>query len=142
MLERASFRAKSDYLAKPLTASGRAVLTGAIEGRQKLPGSGAILFDAYGGAINRVAPGKTAFVHRNAICCIQYLSYSGGESWLDSTYASMRPHVSGMAYQNYIDQDLGDWRRAYYGANYHRLVTVQREVDPHHYFNFAQAIGH
>jgi FAD/FMN-containing dehydrogenase len=142
MLERASFRAKSDYLVKPLTASGRAVLTRAIERRQGLPGSGAILFDSYGGAINRVAPGKTAFVHRNAICCIQYLSYNGGEAWLDSTYSSMRPHVSGMAYQNYIDHDLGDWRKAYYGSNYRRLVEVQRRVDPHHYFNFAQAIGH
>jgi FAD/FMN-containing dehydrogenase len=100
------------------------------------------LFDSYGGAINRVAPGRTAFVHRDAICCIQYLSYNGGEAWLDSTHASMRPHVSGMAYQNYIDRDLGDWRRAYYGSNYSRLVRVQREVDPHHYFNFAQAIGH
>jgi FAD/FMN-containing dehydrogenase len=142
MLERASFRAKSDYLVKPLSASGRAVLTGAIEHRQGQPGSGAILFDSYGGAINRVAPGKTAFVHRNAIGCIQYLSYSGGKNWLDSTYARMRPYVSGMAYQNYIDRDLGDWRRAYYGANYQRLVEVQREVDPHHYFNFPQAIGH
>jgi FAD/FMN-containing dehydrogenase len=141
-LQRASFDAKSDYLVKPLSASGRAVLTHAIELRQGQPGSGAILFDAYGGAINRVAPGKTAFVHRNAICCIQYLSYNGGEAWLDSTYASMRSHVSGMAYQNYIDHDLRDWRRAYYGSNYRRLVGVQRRVDPHHYFNFAQAIGH
>ena len=142
MLERASFDAKSDYLVKPLSAAGRAVLTGAIERRQGLPGSGAILFDSYGGAINRVAPSKTAFVHRNAICCIQYLSYNGGTAWLDATYTSMRPHVSGMAYQNYIDRDLGDWRRAYYGSNYRRLVRTQREVDPHHYFNFAQAIGH
>ena len=142
MLERASFRARSDYLVKPLTASGRAVLTGAMERRQGLPGSGAILFDSYGGAINRHAPGKTAFVHRNAICCVQYLSYDGGEAWLDSTYASMRPHVSGMAYQNYIDHDLGNWRKAYYGANYRRLVGVRRRVDPHHYFDFAQAIGH
>lgn len=141
-LQRASFDAKSDYLVKPLSASGRAVLTRAIERRQGQPGSGAILFDAYGGAINHIAPGKTAFVHRNAICCVQYLSYNGGEAWLDSTYASMRSHVSGMAYQNYIDHDLRDWRRAYYGANYRRLVEVQRQVDPHHYFNFAQAIGH
>jgi FAD binding domain/Berberine and berberine like len=142
MLERASFRAKSDYLSKPLSAAGREVLTSAIERRQGQPGSGAILFDSYGGAINRVAPAKTAFVHRNEICCIQYLSYNGGASWLDSTYARMRPHVSGMAYQNYIDPSLHDWRHAYYGANYRRLARTQREVDPHHYFKFAQAVGH
>lgn len=142
MLERASFGAKSDYLVKPLSAAGRSALTGAIERRQGLTGSGAILFDSYGGAINRIAPGKTAFVHRNDICCIQYLSYSGGAAWLNQTYAAMRPYVSGMAYQNYIDADLTNWRHAYYGTNYPRLVEIQREVDPNHYFNFPQAIGH
>ena len=53
----------------------------------------------------------------------------------------MRPHVAGMAYQNYIDADLKTWRHACYGSNYHRLVEVQRNVDPHRYFRFRQAIG-
>ncbi len=141
MLERASFRAKSDYLTGPLSAAARAVLVRAIERRQGQPGSGAILFDSYGGAINRLSPQATAFVHRNAAACIQYLSYDGGSSWLDQTYAAMRPYVSGMAYQNYIDPQLRNWRQAYYGSNYARLVGVQRRVDPAHYFNFPQAIG-
>lgn len=141
MLERASFRAKSDYVNKPLSAAGRDVLVNAIERRQGQPGSGAILFDSYGGAINRVSPQATAFVHRNAAACIQYLSYDDGSSWLEQTYAAMRRHVSGMAYQNYIDPQLRNWRSAYYGSNYGRLVGVQRRVDPHHYFNFPQAIG-
>ncbi len=141
MLERASFRAKSDYLTGPLSAGARDALVRAIERRQEQPGSGAILFDSYGGAINRISPQATAFVHRNATACIQYLSYDGGSSWLDQTYASMRGHVSGMAYQNYIDPQLRNWRRAYYGSNYGRLVEVQRRVDPNHYFNFPQAIG-
>jgi FAD/FMN-containing dehydrogenase len=141
MLERASFRAKSDYVVTPLSDRGRAVLVRAIEQRQGLPGSGAILFDCYGGAINRVAPDATAFVHRNALACIQYLSYNGGASWLESTYGAMRPYVSGMAYQNYIDPGLQGWQDAYYGANYERLVGVQRRVDPNHYFRFPQAIG-
>jgi hypothetical protein len=140
-LPRASFNAKSDYLTGPLSATARGILVGAIERRQGQPGSGAILFDSYGGAINRVSPNATAFVHRNAFACIQYLSYNGGNAWLQSTYASMRRHVSGMAYQNYIDPALANWRQAYYGSNYSRLVKVQRRVDPHHYFSFRQAIG-
>ncbi len=141
MLERASFQAKSDYLTGQLSTTARGILVSAIERRQGQSGSGAILFDSYGGAINRKPPTATAFVHRNDLACIQYLSYNGGNAWLQATYASMRGHVSGMAYQNYIDPQLTSWRSAYYGKNYSRLVKVQRRVDPHHYFSFPQAIG-
>ncbi len=142
MLERASFHAKSDYLRSSLSTAGRAVLVDAIEARAAQPGSAAFLFDSYGGAINRIDPSATAFVHRDELCCIQYLSYDGGGEWLENTYSAMRPYVSGTAYQNYIDPSLKDWRHAYYGVNYPRLVALQREVDPHHYFDFPQAIGH
>ncbi len=140
-LQRASFNAKSDYVTHPLNAAGRATLISAIDARQDQTGSGAILFDSYGGAINRVAPGATAFVHRNALFCIQYLAYGGGASWLGVTHGMMRPYVSGMAYQNYIDASLKGWQRAYYGANYPRLLAVRKRVDPEHRFNFPQAIG-
>jgi FAD/FMN-containing dehydrogenase len=140
-LERASFRAKSDYVHKALPAAARQALMNAVEQKQGQPGSGAILFDSYGGAIGHVAPDATAFVHRGEICCIQYLAYDSSETWLSQTHARMRPYVSGMAYQNYIDPDLADWRQAYYGSNYARLVDVQRRIDPDHRFTFPQAIG-
>lgn len=140
-LQRDSFRAKSDYVTRPLSRSGREVLIAAVEARQGQPGSGAILFDSYGGAINRIAPRATAFVHRNALFCIQYLAYGGGASWLGQTHGRMRPHVSGMAYQNYIDPELKGWQDAYYGVNYPDLLAVRRRVDPGHHFNFPQAIG-
>jgi FAD/FMN-containing dehydrogenase len=141
VLERASFRAKSDYVTAPLPEQSRAVLIQAIERRQGQSGSAAILFDCYGGAINRVAPNASAFVHRDELACIQYITYDGGASWLESTYGAMRPYVSGMAYQNYIDPAQQQWQNAYYGSNYPRLLGVQRRVDPHHYFTFPQAIG-
>jgi FAD/FMN-containing dehydrogenase len=140
-LARASFRAKSDYVAKPLPPAARQVLVSQVEARAHIAGSGAILFDSYGGAINRVAPAATAFVHRNALFCIQYATYQGGTSWLDSVFTKMRPYVTGGAYFNYTDPDLKHWQTAYYGSNYRRLQKIRRKYDPHHYFNFPQAIG-
>lgn len=140
-LQRASFRAKSDYVGRPLSGQARATLISAIERRGSESGTGAILFDAYGGAINRVHSGATAFVHRDELFCMQYLTYDGGGSWLTDTHDRMRRHVSGFAYQNYIDAALRRWQHAYYGANYRRLERIRREVDPHHFFAFPQAIG-
>jgi len=140
-LQRENFQAKSDYVSTPLPAAAGQVLVNAVEARASLPGSGAILFDSYGGAINQVKPAATAFVHRKVLCCMQYLSYNGGGSWLSSTHARMRPYVTGGAYVNYTDPGLNGWQTAYYGSNYPRLQKIRREFDPHHYFNFPQAIG-
>ncbi len=80
-------------------------------------------------------------MHRNALFCIQYLSYNGGSAWLSQTHSAMRPFVSGQAYQNYIDRNLPNWQHAYYGGNYARLESIRHTYDPHHFFNFPQAVG-
>ena len=51
-----------------------------IERRQRNPslGSGALLLDAYGGALNRPAADATAFVHRDMLFSLQYLAYFSG----------------------------------------------------------------
>jgi hypothetical protein len=139
-LPRAAFDAKSDYLDRPLTDAVAGGLVRAVEARLEAPGSGAILFDSYGGAINRVDPSATAFVHRDMLCAMQYLSYDADYGWLGQTWRQMRPHVSGQAYQNYIDASLPGWREAYYGANYPRLAAIRQEVDPHRFFGFPQGI--
>ena len=128
-LPRARFAAGSDYVGRPLSAAGRAAAIAAI-GR-RTGGSGALLFDSYGGAINRVAPDATAFVHRDALCSIQYLAYgptAAGAAWVRSARAALAAHVNGEAYQNYIDPALAHWRRAYYGANLGRLEAVKAAV--------------
>ena len=53
----------------------------------------------------------------------------------------MHPYVSGQSYQNYIDKNLEHWQQAYYGSNYKRLQQIRKKYDPHHFFNFPQAIG-
>ena len=146
--------AKSDFFTRPLSAAGIRALLGGIEQLRGVSGAsggyGALAFDAFGGALNRVSPSATAFVHRNALFLAQYITSwnwpgsSGGvanqHAWLRSYYAAVHPHASGQAYQNYIDPDLTNWPQAYYGANYARLQQVKRKYDPHRLFNFPQAI--
>ena len=104
---------------------------------------------AMGGAIRRVRPHETAFVHRDARFFIAYQTTWSSPAddranfdWCESIYAAMRPYVSGYAYQNYIDSELPDWAHAYYGANYPRLQRVKARYDPRGLFRFAQRSRH
>lgn len=143
------FAAKSSYARRPMAPAGiRAMLT-AVERRQRQSslGSGAILLDSYGGAINRVEPRATAFVHRDALFSLQYLAYWGAaagsgpaRAWIRAAHGAVRPFVSGSAYQNYIDPDLAGWQQAYYGANLPRLIDVKAARDPDDLFRFRQSI--
>ena len=137
VLPRETFNAKSDYVAEPLPAAGRAAMIAAAEH----PGTGDLLCDAYGGAISRVAPTATAFVHRAPLFCIQYYGAGASADWIEQAWTKLHPFVSGMAYQNYIDPALNGWPQAYYGENLSRLLATRMRVDPHHFFNFPQAIG-
>jgi len=153
-LSRASEYAKSDFFTRPLSSHGIGTLLAGVESFQQVRGalgaSGGIAFDALGGAINRVAPGATAFVHRNALFDAQYTTtwpvgsasaeVARQHAWQQSFWQSMRPYASGQAYQNYIDPSLANWRQAYYGANYTRLTQVKAAYDPHRVFNFPQAV--
>ncbi|MBV8991057.1 MAG: FAD-dependent oxidoreductase [Solirubrobacterales bacterium] len=136
-LPRNTFNAKSDYVATPLPSAGRSAMVAATEAS----GSGSLLCDSYGGAVNRVAPTATAFAHRQQLFCIQYYGDGSTAAWIDQAWTKMRPYVSGQAYQNYIDPTLQDWPQAYYAENLPRLQATRQRVDPDHYFNFPQAIG-
>jgi FAD/FMN-containing dehydrogenase len=151
-LERWNFKGKSAYMTKPLSRPAIDTLLRGIERRQADPelANGSLLMDAYGGAINRVEREATAFVHRDALCSLQFLAFwdpRGGRAlarsnlrWITSFYEAMRPYLPGSAYQNYIDPDLPDWQRAYYGSNLARLVSVKRAYDPADVFRFRQSI--
>ena len=68
--------AKSDFFTTPLSSAGIGTLLAGIAALQWVRGAaggvGGIAFDALGGAVNRVAPSATAFVHRNALFSAQY----------------------------------------------------------------------
>ena len=144
-VRRSSFAAKSAYSLVPLDPSGLEALTAAIESARRVSGlgSGGVLLDSYGGAINRVAADATAFVHRGAINSYQLYAYPGSraaQSWLARFEAALRPHVSRYAYQNYIDPTLAGWENAYYGTNLPRLRQVKKAADPDNFFRFRQSI--
>lgn len=151
-LTRSCYAAKSAYVARPFADGGvMAAVDAVAELRSEHPGlAGGLAFDAYGGAINRVAPGATAFVHRRALCAIQATvtwpavptgpAFAVGEGWLRAAGRALRPHTTGGAYQNYIDPHLANWARAYYGSNLERLTAVKRAYDPDDVFRFPQSI--
>ena len=147
-LGRATFKGKSSFANTPLTTRAIDTMIRRIEARIATgSGSGIILLDSYGGAINRIKKDATAFVHRDALFSMQYLAYWDTSAaaepnlrWLRNFYAAMRPHVSPFAYQNYIDPDLGKWGRAYYGTNLDRLIAVKSRYDPQNVFRSSQSI--
>lgn len=147
-LGRSTFKGKSSFATRPLSSAGIDTMIRQVEAKLGTgSGSGIVLLDSYGGAINRVPRNATAFVHRDALFSMQYLAYwepsAAAEPnlrWLKAFYAAMRPHVSPYAYQNYIDPELGNWGRAYYGANLGRLIAVKRRYDPRNIFRSSQSI--
>jgi FAD/FMN-containing dehydrogenase len=145
----ASF-AGSEFIAQPLSHAGITAVLAGIDERTAARRPGTIAFDSYGGAINRVPPTATAFVHRSALCCAQYsVNYNttdspavvaGHRAWLAQYRTAMQPYVSGAAYQNYIDPTLPNALHAYYGQNLPRLKTVKKKLDPDDLFRFPQSI--
>jgi len=118
-------------------------------GSQNEDGACAALF-ALGGAVGRVAPDATAFVHRDAAFILALETNwtaadpmpvsQAGLDWLDRLYAQLAPYTADAAYQNFPDPQLKNWRTAYYGSNYDRLAAVKRTYDPANVFKFEQSI--
>jgi FAD/FMN-containing dehydrogenase len=147
-IQPSSFAARSAYFSTPLGSAGAGTIVRAIEARQSAGvGSGAVLLDPYGGALNRVPPDATAFVHRDQLYSAQLLAYWGSagqgttaNAWLDGLASGLAPHTSGQAYQNYIDPGLHGWQQAYYATNLPRLQSIKRTWDPDRVFRFRQGI--
>jgi FAD/FMN-containing dehydrogenase len=150
------FASKSAVLTSRTLLTSKQV-TAAAERLLEWPGSGnkdgaGIAMFALGGEVNRVPAEATAFVHRHALFILAaetcWADHDGPDiaaanlRWLDrfydETFGGAPPEFS---YQNFPDPTLRDWRRAYYGANYDRLVRVNQKYDPTGFFRYPQAIG-
>ena len=103
-----------------------------------------------GGAINKVAPDATAFVHRNAFGLVSVgVGWQGDERvrnvdalqvWVDGLWSGLGPSTSDASYQNFADPALRRWSRFYFGDNLGRLEQIKRAVDPSDAFRFPQSI--
>ncbi|MFF0401712.1 FAD-binding oxidoreductase [Streptomyces sp. NPDC005248] len=151
-LQRETYAAASDFFDHSLSPAGVRALLHRAEAFTRIGvspsgGGGSIALTALGGAINRVAPDSTAFVHRRSRMLAQYIgSWRPGtagtaqQNWLKSTHAALHPYASGAAYQNYTDPTLRDWRQAYYGTASSRLTRLKKQYDPGRLFTFPQAL--
>ncbi|MGW0334518.1 FAD-binding oxidoreductase [Streptomyces sp. NPDC003011] len=144
-LGRETYAARSDFFDRSLSPAGVRTLLGQLTSVRG--GSGSIAFTALGGAVNRVPPTATAFVHRRSRTLAQYIASwragtdgSAARSWLTAAHTAMKPYASGAAYQNYSDPALKDWRTAYYGAAAARLTTLKKQYDPDRFFTYPQAL--
>jgi FAD/FMN-containing dehydrogenase len=150
------FAGKSAFLTSRTLLTSRQV-SAAAERLLDWPGSGnedgaGFAMFALGGEINQVPPEATAFVHRSGLFIFAAETCwadhdhpdvaAANLRWLDEFYDDIFGDTPpGQSYQNFPDPTLKDWRRAYYGANYDRLVRVKRKYDPTSFFSYPQAIG-
>ncbi|MHA5052339.1 FAD-binding oxidoreductase [Streptomyces sp. SD15] len=144
-LGRETYAARSDFFDRSISAAGIQTLLNQISSVRG--GAGSIALTALGGAVNRVSPTATAFVHRRSRMLAQYIaSWQAGtsgttaQSWLTSAHTAMARHASGAAYQNYTDATLANWRKAYYGDAATRLTALKKQYDPNRVFSFPQAL--
>ncbi|MFD7645574.1 FAD-binding oxidoreductase [Kitasatospora sp. NPDC059795] len=150
VLDRPPFVATSNFFPVQLPPAGVDTLVAAVNRRAADGGSGYVLLDSLRGAVGRVAPDATAFVHRDALFSAQYhCSYDPGTPaavlddaarWLRTLRHAMRPWAGDRAYVNYADPQLEDYAHAYYGANLPRLSAVRAAHDPDGFFDFPQAV--
>lgn len=110
----------------------------------RIPGESRELdFSPWGGAYNRVRGDATAFVHRAELFLLKHAVViepgspereQAAREWLRRSWELVHPHGSGGVYPNFPDPELADPGRAYYGANYERLLRVKAEYDPDGFF--------
>jgi FAD/FMN-containing dehydrogenase len=107
-----------------------------------------VVIEGLGGAMGRVDPDATAFVHRNAP--FDLIVIAGGFerqdapknlAWARQTWSAMHEFLSGGIYVNYLDGDQGaEGVRAAYGPAYQRLAALKRTYDPENVFRLNHNI--
>jgi FAD/FMN-containing dehydrogenase len=140
--------AKSNFVLTPLPSAAINQLFSSIMGWPA--GNVATLCDAYSGAIAQLAPNATAFPYRSSgAYSIQYYSRWTNAADTDArlqrlaqVHGSMQPFMSGAAYVNYPDADIGPgYPSAYWGSNAAKLSQIKQVIDPANLFQHGQSVN-
>ncbi|XP_068655629.1 tetrahydroberberine oxidase-like [Aristolochia californica] len=155
-----SFKAKSDFVKKPISESSLKMLLKLFHEEN----SGAMLWEPLGGKMSKISEHEIPFPHRKGNWYnVQYVirlqdpeSTKKGLDWINRLYDQMTPHVSKhprTAYLNYRDLDLGvngkgkpsyikssSWGFKYFKGNFRRLALVKGHVDKQNFFRNEQSI--
>lgn len=103
-------------------------------------------FINWGGAISRVPKEETAFFWRRPLFYTEW-----NASWVNKSQEAenldsvervrqqMKPYVAG-SYVNVPDQNIENFGKEYYGANFARLRKIKAKYDPENLFCFPQSI--
>jgi FAD/FMN-containing dehydrogenase len=141
---------KSEFFRQPLPREAiTALLANLADGRSP-DHSRELDFTPWGGAYNRIREDATAFAHRRELFSLKHAAVvdadsarfvrDAAQSWVTNSWKTVRPWGSGRVFPNFPDPDLEDWRHAYYGANYERLLRVKTKYDPRNAFRFHQSL--
>lgn len=147
-----AFAVRTRCAPEPLADPALRTLVAAVRrwpGSSNPDGAGFALF-TWGGAINDVPVGDTAFPHRDVLFLLSMDTAWRPEDppavvrdnldWLAALYQQLGEFATDASYVNFTDPDLDDWRTAYHGPHAARLAEVKRRYDPDRVFAFSQAV--
>jgi len=106
--------------------------------------------ESLGGAIAKVKKTDTAFFWRDQLFSFTFIGIydpadaewaAKTKTWADGFRKAMEPYFSGGVYVNYMQSELTDWGKAYYGDNLAKLKQAKTIYDKAHLFAFPQDLA-
>jgi hypothetical protein len=103
--------------------------------------------ETLGGRIQDKGPSETAFFWRDKLFSFTFIGiYPPSDTslaekmqhWAACFRSALEPYFSDAVYVNYLQDDLPNWKYAYYGDNYLRLREIKQAYDRDHLFCFPQ----